>query len=245
METKNNISINIASNVEIEIMGLFDNVEALAAPDYKEKFCNPNQNHLNQFVNIKRVLHAVSLDDNRAQIFTPILTTCHNIELKENRILNDVVEEVWFSGAHSDVGGGYSKEYDIANVSLNWMINEVKKHDLFHTIPVLDMHTYGKIHDSEASFFTKLIYKRQNRNIPLYLSENGKHYNDGKLKIHKSVIQRLEKGLQPFFKFSKKYKKDWFDQKPFKKCFDSIGDKRIYIKEKCDVIEIIPKPKAK
>ena len=33
------------------------------------------------------------------------------------------VQEVWFPGNHSDVGGGY-KETALANVSLHWMINE-------------------------------------------------------------------------------------------------------------------------
>ncbi|KAA1469715.1 hypothetical protein DENSPDRAFT_638958 [Dentipellis sp. KUC8613] len=38
------------------------------------------------------------------------------------------VKEVWFSGCHSDVGGGAvedTAEYSLANVALNWMVREV------------------------------------------------------------------------------------------------------------------------
>jgi uncharacterized protein (DUF2235 family) len=121
-ELKNNQTITRMPKVDIEVLGLFDNVEALAAPDYEEKFCNPNSSHLNQYVNVNKVFHAVALDDNRAQIFTPILSSCNNIKLRRNKTLDDVVKEVWFSGAHSDVGGGYTDSPEISYVSLNWMI---------------------------------------------------------------------------------------------------------------------------
>ncbi|EDP72149.1 hypothetical protein FBALC1_13647 [Flavobacteriales bacterium ALC-1] len=233
-ELKNSQKIDTSTDITIEVLALFDNVEALAAPDYKEKFCKPNSSHLNQFVNVNKVLHAVALDDNRAQIFTPILASCNNIKLKRNRTLNDVVNEVWFSGSHSDVGGGYSEDFELSYVSLNWMINELKSYNLFDDYPITDIHINGKVHDSEDNFMG-IFYRRRNRDIPLYLIENGENYNNGKLKIHSSVIKRLERGLLPKFKIMKKDALDWFDKAPFNKCFEVIGDKRIF-KKPCDVI---------
>lgn len=238
-EKANNQKVAVTPNINIEVLGLFDNVEALAAPDYKEKFCKPNTSHLNQFVNVNKVYHAVALDDNRAQIFTPILASCNNIKLRRHKTLNEVVEEVWFSGAHSDVGGGYADNPEISYVSLNWMINRlsIKHPNIFNNLPITDYHINSNIHDSEDNLIG-IFYRRRNRDMPLYLRENGENYNNGKLKVHRSVIKRLERGLLPSFKKMKKDPYDWFDKEPFKKCFDSIGKRRIF-KEPCKVIEVI------
>ncbi len=237
-KTKTGTLITRAQDVEIDILGLFDNVEALAAPDYKEKFCAVNTNHLNQYINVKKVLHAVALDDNRAQIFTPILATCPNIRLKPEDRLDDIVTEVWFSGAHSDVGGGYTDDPEISYVSLDWMIRQTQDYNLFDEVTVTDTHINGVLHDSEDNLIGAL-YRRRNRDIVLYFEENGPYYNQGKLKIHSSVIKRLAQGLQPYFKYSKKYTQDWFDQDPFCDCFVKDGDKRIFQKDDCTVIEEI------
>jgi len=237
-EWKHNIMVSRKHDIIVEVLGMFDNVEALAAPDYKEKFCAPNPNHLNQFVNVNKVLHAVALDDNRAQIFTPILASCSNIKLRPDTTLDEIVKEVWFAGAHSDVGGGYSKDPEISYVSLNWMINELKDYNLFNEVPITDRNIDGVIHDSEDNL-AGTLFKRRNRDIPLYLYENGVYYSKGKLKIHHSVIKRLEKGLLPFFKYSKKDPTDWFDQDPFCDCFEKEGNKRFFKKEDCTTIEVI------
>lgn len=236
---KTNHKVTFVPKVSIEVLGMFDNVEALAAPDFKEKFCNPNDNHLNQFVNVNNVLHAVSLDDNRAHAFTPILASCNNIKLKRKTTLDDIVKEVWFSGSHSDVGGGYPDDFEISDVSLNWMINELesKSYNLFNNVKVDSVNLYGKIHDAEKGIFG-WVFSRKNRDVELYLSENGENYNDGKIYLHRSVLKRLERGMLPNFKKDKDNPYDWFDKAPFKKCFETEGSKRFF-KEPCDVIEIV------
>ncbi|RNC83474.1 MAG: DUF2235 domain-containing protein [Winogradskyella sp.] len=238
-EAKNGQKITVTPNITITNLGMFDNVEALAAPDYKEKFCKPNPSHLNQFVNIDKVYHAVALDDNRAQIFTPILASCNNIKLRRGKTLDDVVNEVWFSGAHTDVGGGYLDNFEISYVSLDWMINVLKANhfDLFEDVEITDENIEGTIHDSEDTILG-IFYRRRNRDIPLYLSENGENYNNGQLNVHSSVIKRLERGLLPEFKKMKKDSLDWFDKEPFKKCFDSLEGKRLF-KKPCDVIKVV------
>ena len=151
--------------------------------------------------------------------------------------LDDVVKEVWFAGAHSDVGGGYSDNPEISYVSLNWMVNELKHYNLFEDVPLTDDNIKGEIHDSEKGFLG-FFYKRRNRDIPLYLLENGENYNNGKINIHSSVIKRLELGLLPNFKKLKKDPLDWFDKAPFKKCFETQGNKRIF-NTPCDVINVV------
>ena len=39
------------------------------------------------------------------------------------------VQQVWFAGVHSDVGGWY-QERDLSNITLRWMLENAEKHDL-------------------------------------------------------------------------------------------------------------------
>lgn len=62
---------------------------------------------------VKQALHMVSLDDKR-KAFQPTL-------------MNDDkrVTELWFCGAHSDVGGGYYQD-GLSDITLNYMLNWLK-----------------------------------------------------------------------------------------------------------------------
>ncbi|WP_296384675.1 DUF2235 domain-containing protein [Winogradskyella sp.] len=256
-EKKLNIKIKRRLNVEIETLNLFDTVEALGVPDNSFNPCCPNKNHLEQFCNVKKVNHAVSIDDNRARIFTPILASCSCISDCKNRTLDDFVNEVWFAGAHSDVGGGYKNEKgemddDLAQIPLKWMMNNFLKYNLFkNDLLINEINVNGKVHDAEIDYGP--AFKRRNRHIykyHKYISE----YNNGKYKIHRSVIQRLENGLIPIFKHYERQNestdesgkhlhtqncsKDWFEDKPFDKCFRKT-DKGYQFLETCDSIEVV------
>ncbi|WP_400078419.1 T6SS phospholipase effector Tle1-like catalytic domain-containing protein [Winogradskyella sp. R77965] len=256
-ETKLDIKIKRRLNVEIETLNLFDTVEALGAPDNSFNPCCPNRNHLEQFCNVKKVNHAVSIDDNRARIFTPVLASCSCISDCKNRTLDDFVNEVWFAGAHSDVGGGYKNEKgemddDLAQIPLKWMMNNLLTYDLFkNDLLVNETHINGKLHDAEIDYGP--AFKRRNRHIYKYHKYISK-YNNGKYKIHRSVIQRLENGNIPIFKHYERQNeskdkdgnhlhtdscsKDWFEDKPFDKCFKKT-DKGFQFLETCHSIEVV------
>ncbi len=235
------VSLKRTMDIPVEVMGLFDTVEALAMPDYEENFCFPNSNHLHQLCTTKNIFHAASLDDNRAQIFTPILETCasNDIDCRSPEHINTVVQEVWFSGSHSDIGGNISTENALSNIPLQWMLDQCKPYNLFES-PNLVKNSFATIMDAQE--FYKGIFKRKNRDLNTYHSTN-KHYNDGKFKIHQSVLDRLAEGKAPSFKIFEKNPLDWFDKAPFNDCFEKDGTKRIFKKDTCDCIEIIdPKP---
>ena len=198
-------------SVEIEFMGLWDTVEALDIPDYKENNDIPNKYYSDQLCNIKKAAHALSLDDDRARIFTPILLTrSHLTKECPNKSIN--IEEVWFSGAHADVGGGY-KDTNISGISLNWMLNQIKPYHLAPSGTKVYADPYAKTHDPEAGFWG-LIYHNQNRSISNYIEQY--HQQGQKIKIHKSVIQRLA-CIQPNAHESK-----WFEK--FPSCFERYGN---------------------
>uniref|UniRef100_A0A0W0F0R5 T6SS Phospholipase effector Tle1-like catalytic domain-containing protein n=1 Tax=Moniliophthora roreri TaxID=221103 RepID=A0A0W0F0R5_MONRR len=68
---------------------------------------------------VKVALHAVSLQENRKK-FLPTLWDIPSGGLQPGQVL----KQVWFPGAHSDVGGGY-KRHDLADISVYWMAGEV------------------------------------------------------------------------------------------------------------------------
>jgi uncharacterized protein (DUF2235 family) len=178
------------SSVSIEFMGLWDTVEALGIPNFKENYNVPNKNYVDQLCNVKRASQALSINDDRATIFTPkLLSKKYLIDKCEKPVnISEVVNEVWFAGAHSDVGGGYSNT-DIDGVTLNWMINEIKPFGILPETAKVFEDPFGTIHDPSNAFI-EIFYRRRFRDLSLYV-ENNEIYNNGKFKIHTSVFERL------------------------------------------------------
>src|SRR5262245_21763410 len=110
---------------EFEFVGLWDTVGAYGLPIDEMQyaidlwiypFSFPDR-HLSRIV--KCAYHALSLDDER-RTFHPILWD----EKKSNE--RERIQQVWFPGVHSNVGGGYPKD-GLAYVSLEWMVTKAKK----------------------------------------------------------------------------------------------------------------------
>ena len=80
------------------------------------------------YPNIGKISHAVSIDEKRSKFKQLLLCP---------PIVEGTVEtsEIWFPGAHSDVGGGYSDSHELALISLDWMIQELSSRYEFGTIP--------------------------------------------------------------------------------------------------------------
>jgi hypothetical protein len=74
---------------------------------------------------VKKALHMVSLDDKR-KAFQPTLMNF------DERIL-----EVWFSGAHSDVGGGYYRD-GLSDISFRFMLNWLEDLPITLTLKTVD-----------------------------------------------------------------------------------------------------------
>lgn len=221
LDRKLNNKIKRYDDVKIEAMGLWDTVEALGIiPTIEaiergllqiqdpQEIVNPNSRYRDQICNVKHIYHALSLDDNRANVFTPIIISSDHVMSKCNvdkDLLLAIVDEVWFSGAHSDIGGGYKikdsnkndsnkkgdntdRDLSISGVSLNWMMSKLEKdspgllpeHAKVHENPL------GYIHDAENH---NPMYGRVPRyNILEKYLELSKYK---KIRTHKSVVNRL------------------------------------------------------
>jgi uncharacterized protein (DUF2235 family) len=111
----------------IEFVGLFDTVEAYGVPIdemrqaidrliWPVSFRNGRMNTI-----AKNVRHALSLDDERTSFHPLRIEPAIDEPIEEAR---KRIKEVWFVGAHSDVGGGYP-DGALSYVPLVWMLNEL------------------------------------------------------------------------------------------------------------------------
>ena len=110
--------------IEIEMIGVWDTVKSLGinAPVLWRL-----SEHIHAFHNhdlsavVKNGFHALAHDENRVA-FAPVLWQTH--EGFEGH-----VEQVWFPGAHGDVGGqlgGFEAARPLANISLVWMLEKAQ-----------------------------------------------------------------------------------------------------------------------
>lgn len=109
-----------AGTVPIHFMGVWDTVGALGIPLELSVLRFIGDPRRYQFHDTKisplvlNARHAVALDERRAD-FQPTLWT--NIRRP------DKVRQVWFSGVHGDVGGGYAQA-GLSDIALAWMLDE-------------------------------------------------------------------------------------------------------------------------
>ncbi len=104
------------SKVKVDFLGIFDTVGAFGIPiDLGFGFQKLNLfKDLNVAGNVDQVVHCVSIDESR----TPFIPTLCN---KAKHI-----DEVWFAGVHSDIGGGY-RHNQLSKIPAAYMINRLNQ----------------------------------------------------------------------------------------------------------------------
>lgn len=179
----------------IEFMGLWDTVASLGMPDYKDDYYVAETKYNDQLCNINKAAQALSLNDNRGSVFTPsilvdnyLVQDCQKVKPKE------IANEVWFFGSHSDVGGG-ALNTNMSGVSLNWMIRQLKEFELLPPSAAVYENRMDITNDP-ISGMMKFFYPKKGRKLVFFTSKNG--YKREKLKLHQSVLDRLEGSLQTY-----------------------------------------------
>ena len=164
--------------VPIELLGLWDTVAAFGIPIDIIGLPTGSTNlgkKLDIPSNVSFTCHLLSIDEKR----TPFIPTL--VEAGPN------VEEVWFSGVHSDVGGGYDKRR-LADISLRFMIDRAESRSLRfdqNKIANIPENTTGKgkIHNNQGNFPAsdrKIVVRKDNAT------------SQEKPKIHRTVLVRME-----------------------------------------------------
>ncbi|MEM7083134.1 MAG: DUF2235 domain-containing protein [Pseudomonadota bacterium] len=132
-------------DVPIEMVGVWDTVKATNDPNYSDKLLSPN---------VRAGYHAMAVDEVRR--FFPVLRWNGD----------ERVREMWFSGSHSDVGGGCVK-MELSDIALKWMIGCGARHGLKFKKSYMDKHVNPKVPGHVHDCFTGMwkAYGKNNRPI--------------------------------------------------------------------------------
>lgn len=207
---------------DIDFVGVWDTVAAYGGPiaeitrgidDWIWPLTMPHYGLPTKVLNAR---HALALDDER-DAFQPLLWD----EVRElNMVADGLVKpgrlrQVWFTGMHSDVGGGYPDE-SLSYISLLWMMDEI--------VPALRLlpeftgrvaalaNIFGPLHNSREG--VGAYYRYQPRKIRALLNPIdhrtlilrdpevsrgiGPHGLLTKVRIHESVIARITAGTDRY-----------------------------------------------
>ncbi|HXE23507.1 MAG TPA: DUF2235 domain-containing protein [Roseiarcus sp.] len=117
--------------LRVKLIGVFDTVGALGIPlDFAWRLNREEHGfHDVELSSITDVnLHAVAIDEHRRPFEAALW------RMPPFKQYDTVVEQVWFSGAHADVGGGYVVEEErdrggpyADDIALDWMIRRTKR----------------------------------------------------------------------------------------------------------------------
>lgn len=154
---------------------------------------------------IERARHALALDDERTT-FSPVLWTEQGEKVVAN-VRDERISQVWFSGVHSNVGGGYPDD-SLAHVSLHWMMQEAKacglefKEDEESLKDVrLASDEDGRLYDSRyglAAYYRYCPRKLVDLTHDSFSSAPDDEVTIGVPKIHESVFRRIRTGARGY-----------------------------------------------
>lgn len=186
-----------ARTVRPHFLGIFDTVTSLGWVHRRTYYPYSTQNP-----DVRTVRHAVSIDERRAQYRSNLWTASDGQD----------VREVWFSGVHSDIGGGYPEEESgLAKIPLAWMVAEAYAAGLRVDIakygqivlgenqqpgraPYVAPDPAARLHESLAGPWWLLEYvptRSRWKNSPLRLPRAQYRDLRGRPFIHQSVLDRV------------------------------------------------------
>ena len=150
-------------SMRVRALGVFDTVGARGIPAaqfwrFNRSRYEFHDTEMGSKVDIR--LHALAIDEPR-WAFAPTLWTKPKFKVvyKESP-----TEQVWFPGAHSDIGGGYinwnERERGLSHLPIAWMIQRLKHH-LMNTPPI----------ETDGMTVTPTIQPNRKAPIPFYTDD--------------------------------------------------------------------------
>jgi uncharacterized protein (DUF2235 family) len=164
----------------IEMIGVWDTVGALGIPTLllgkiTDKLLQFHDTKLNR--EVKAAYHALAIDEQREKFAPTLWDVTYNTERS-----GQILEQVWFAGVHSDVGGGYNERFH-SDSAFRWMAEKAFKHGM-----VIDQSKYSfqpdpaqPIHDSYKVYFgpkERRVATVSEVHVP---------------KVHRSVLEKMQK----------------------------------------------------
>ncbi|GIU48163.1 DUF2235 domain-containing protein [Shewanella sp. KT0246] len=164
---------------EIEFVGVWDTVGAMGIPssflglfEDKDEFYDTKIGS-----NVKVARHALAIDEHRQDFEPTIWRPRDTMDMKQ----------VWFAGAHSNIGGSYQPDNQglmLSDNALHWMLEEAQAYKLSvesHLINQVSPAPMAKLHNSRRNFY------RVKRKLYRDMAPMGEP-----MLIHQSVKQRWD-----------------------------------------------------
>lgn len=196
MHPKGDIAARFRADYSIDIgiscLGVWDTVGALGIPlgaferlnDDSYRFHDTKLTRI-----VENAFHAVALDEHRE----PYRATLW--EPAEAGHAGQRIEQVWFPGAHADVGGGYADDRRLADLALVWMQARAEEAGLGLAplelgTPAAAIAVHAPIHDSYRTFLGGVFELASER----YYRVVG-HAADGPQTLDAAVLARVNGGV--------------------------------------------------
>lgn len=148
-------------------VGVWDTVASLGY-FLGKKFNNCNLNY-----DVQSGCHAIAIDEQRRKFQVSLWN-------EKNKPAEQHIEQVWFAGVHSDIGGWYQQR-GLSDITLLWMLKKAEKQGLLLVDDwkaSLNPQPLGELHHSRVGLWR--LWRPIKRSIP-----NG-------ARIHESVLTRMQ-----------------------------------------------------
>ena len=183
--------------VRVAFLGLWDMVDAYGLPvdemtrGWDQWVWPLSVNAQRRPENIDKICHAVALDDERHTFHPVLFDETGQLPAKNTR--DERVTQVWFAGAHSNVGGGYPDD-SLARVPLRWMASEACQQGLrLHPFVCDEWEAHadpnGPAYDSRSGFGA--YYRYNPRSIKKLTNDRYADVSVPRPKVHVSVLDRI------------------------------------------------------
>lgn len=188
---------------EIEMIGVWDTVGSLGIPlplprfryltglnDWIERWVLGKYRFLDVQLNprVRAAYHALAIDENR-KAFSPTLW-----QQSPTAPAEQILQQVWFAGIHSNVGGGYA-DTGLSDNALLWMVNRAQRHGLVFSEPYLNRRVnpdsfYGELRDERRKWVKKVLFRPCIRPVDKLCADAGV-----KVVIAQSARQRVKSDI--------------------------------------------------
>jgi uncharacterized protein (DUF2235 family) len=170
----------VADISKIKFIGVWDTVGSLGNPLLLNGILSRRNgfHDTNLSTSVENAFQALAIDEKRKNF----VATLWN---QQQHAMGQVLEQVWFPGVHSDVGGGYP-ESGLSDLALEWMVSKAEGCTLEFDFIALNFNAMAKMHESYTGF-----YKLQRR---LFRPMGFKDPNKGNTNesLHPAVVERYK-----------------------------------------------------
>lgn len=204
--------------------------EVSGGPITSWHFASWNLKNYDRFLDnlVRFARHAISIDENRKSF--PRVGWGNKDDYQINAHLKPAwLDQVWFSGNHSDIGGSYPEsESRLSDVALRWMVDEfqdaVPEVQIQSNLLVTTPDASGLQHDevlSTVQMWPKFVPGWLRRKLTWSARARSIHVD---AKLHPTVLERLSEQEVPHIDDSKAYRpKNLTDHSKVGRFFESAS----------------------